>query len=282
MQIPPDSSDMQAQEPIEPTPAPTAKPVLRAGVFIRILAVILVLGILLGALFVFLASRHPLPILTRHPISGRGWMATPSPNQGTIRNGLNAVAALSANNIWAVGFSFGTPNGYTQEPLIEHWDGSRWSIIQNPNPGGPYNNLTGVAAASSSDIWAVGWSNISSFTSHAEQTLIEHWDGSRWNIIQSPNYASANNNVLSQVVVASDTDVWAVGSSPLSYPEYGPALIEHWNGSQWSIVQVRNPGQVHNNYLTSVALVPGSHQLWAVGYTGSGDPESTLTEIWNP
>jgi hypothetical protein len=48
------------------------------------------------------------------------------------------------------------------------------------------------------------------------------------------------------------------------------------------MVPGQNPGQNGSNYLTGVALVPGSRQLWAVGYYGSGDPEHIITEVWNP
>ena len=41
--------------------------------------------------------------------------------------------------------------------LTEHWNGSNWSIVSSPSPG-TYNGneLYGVAAISTNDVWAVG------------------------------------------------------------------------------------------------------------------------------
>jgi hypothetical protein len=39
----------------------------------------------------------------------------------------DAVAAVSANDVWAVGDGIGT--------LIEHWNGTLWSLVKSPAPG---------------------------------------------------------------------------------------------------------------------------------------------------
>src|SRR3954466_3149445 len=53
-----------------------------------------------------------------------GWNVVPSPNRGTLDNYLRGVTAVSANDIWAVGFYY---NGSVQRTLTEHWDGTNWS-----------------------------------------------------------------------------------------------------------------------------------------------------------
>lgn len=66
---------------------------------------------------------------------GTAWskVKTPNPRRfSTDSNALNAVAVLSANDVWAVGTHF--DNGHTSiKPLIEHWDGTRWRVVQNPS-----------------------------------------------------------------------------------------------------------------------------------------------------
>ena len=52
---------------------------------------------------------------------------TPSPNASDYSNSLNDVAAIWANDIWAVG-SFGT--------LLEHWNGASWSLANANAPLG--------------------------------------------------------------------------------------------------------------------------------------------------
>ena len=95
------------------------------------------------------------------------WQVVSSPNVGTSFNQLNGVAALSASNLWTVGFSINS--GGTAQTLIEHWNGANWQVVSSPNVG-TYNYLYGVAAVSSTNIWAVGYTQNSS----GRSTLIEH------------------------------------------------------------------------------------------------------------
>jgi hypothetical protein len=58
-----------------------------------------------------------------------------------------------------------------------------WSGGQPPQPGGP------AAAISARDIWAVGFDIISG--TGDDQTLVEHWDGTAWMIVPSPDPGSS-------------------------------------------------------------------------------------------
>ena len=71
-------------------------------------------------------------------------------------NVLNAVAAISANNVWAVGY-FTDDSTNVQQTLTAHWDGTGWTQVPSPNAGAAANLLLGVSAASADDVWAVGW-----------------------------------------------------------------------------------------------------------------------------
>jgi hypothetical protein len=180
---------------------------------------------------------------------------------GTYGNQLNAVVVVTANDVWAVGFSphpSGTPL-YIRQTLIEHWNGSNWSVVASPNPAGKtWVVLNGVAAISASDIWAVGHSGDPS--SIPLQTLTMHWDGTIWSIISSPSPGTYNGNVLNAVAAISTNDVWAVGwyqSGPTG--QEGGALTMHWNGAQWTVVP--NPSRAT---LRAIAAI-SSNDVWAVG-----------------
>src|SRR5439155_2541866 len=95
--------------------------------------------------------------LTMH-WDGTAWSVVPSPNPGTILNGLKAVAVVSANDVWAVGDYF-TADYETTKTLVEHWDGTAWSIVSSPSPSATTSTLNGVAAVSANDVWAVGCYN---------------------------------------------------------------------------------------------------------------------------
>ena len=65
---------------------------------------------------------------------GADWDVVPSPNVTNL-NSLSSVAAISSTDVWAVGCGFCGDAGIGQAPLIEHWNGSRWTISPAPSSG---------------------------------------------------------------------------------------------------------------------------------------------------
>jgi len=187
-----------------------------------------------------------------------GWSVVSSANGGDS-NSLSDLAVVSADDIWAVGE---TGDGYTPQlnTLIEHWNGSSWTVIPSPNGTFPVNYLNSVSAVSSTDVWAVGYTFNGIVSDSKSRTLIMHWNGSAWNVVPSPN-TSRPENRLKAVVAISGNDVWAVGDS-YDYTNFH-TLTMHWNGSTWSIVPSPNPGPSFN-MLNGVDAV-SSNNVWAVG-----------------
>jgi hypothetical protein len=143
---------------------------------------------------------------------GPDWNVVSSPNSGDVSNLLNGVAAISANDVWAVG-SWESVNGEAPyHTLALHWDGSIWSVVTTPPNIGTYDNLLyGLAAVATNDVWAVG----NYYYSATEvRTLILHWDGSIWSIIPSPNQGTYS-SYLYGVAAISANDVWAVGTTTM-------------------------------------------------------------------
>ena len=83
------------------------------------------------------------------------WQIIASPNGPRQVNELHSVSALSENDVWAVGVSYNTELTLGST-LIEHWNGSRWSVVPSPNPSSSVNKLNAVAAVSPNDVWASG------------------------------------------------------------------------------------------------------------------------------
>ena len=98
------------------------------------------------------------------------WQVVSSPSPGTSFDYLNGVAAVSATNLWAVGYS--SNSGITYQTLIEHWNGTSWQVVSSPNKGTVQNSLGGVIALSSTNIWAMGYYQNSS---GPIQTLTEEY-----------------------------------------------------------------------------------------------------------
>ena len=182
--------------------------------------------------------------------NGTSWQVV-SPHIGAY---LNSVTALSASDVWAVG---GTDAGLT---LIEHRGGTRWKVVPSPNGMNPVNILQGVTAVSPSDIWAVGYGGL--HIGIPQETLIEHWNGTRWSIVPSPNGGSPNNN-LTSVTAISSTDAWAVGHYYNVNAQQNAPLTQHWNGTQWSTVKA--PGSGNDANFQAVTSTDASH-VWAAGF----------------
>ena len=205
--------------------------------------------------------------------TGTSWSIVASPN-ATSGDQLRSVATVTPSDVWAVGFSL-TASG-AHQTLTEHWDGSTWSVVASPNVAPAQESLlAGVAAVSTSDVYAVG--NSLSAGGY-EQTLIEHWNGTAWSIVASPDSSATQDNVLTSVTAISTSDVWGVGY----YANAGTnqTLIEHWNGAAWTIVASPNTGPAQANVLHSVSQV-GSGDVWAVGAYDNAGTSQTLTEHWN-
>jgi hypothetical protein len=213
-------------------------------------------------------SKSPVIPLAAH-WNGSAWSAVPTPSIGVPRASLTSLAALASNNAWAVGTTIaGT--------LAEHWNGSAWSVVSTPNPAGSSSNtLTGITAIAPNDIWAVGSSTSISGVNVVQHTLVEHWNGSTWTIVPSPNVAPQRTGVvvrdlLTSVTAAGPSDVWAAGYSidvASGSGQPNKSVIEHWNGSTWTIVASPSP-QGHNT-LTGISAI-SANDVWAVGY-GSND-----------
>jgi len=172
----------------------------------------------------------------------------------------------------------------------------RHEVARRYKPQSPIggNVLAAVATISARDVWAVGYHDANG----SLQTLTEHWNGSQWSIIGSPNVGSADSLYgvaaastsdvwmadmqdlltalhLYGVAAASTSDVWAVGT----YGS-GSTLTEQWNGTKWSIVKSPSPG-TRGNTLNAVTALSAS-DAWAVGfYANTLYSTQSLAEYWN-
>jgi hypothetical protein len=203
-------------------------------------------------------------------------MPTPS---GADEVHLNSAAATSANDVWAVG-SWAGPGApkYAGEgqyaTLIEHWDGTSWSILPSPPRRGTAQ-LYGVAALSPTNAWAVGY-----YGKHVglNRTFVLHWNGTDWKRVASPHPGLRSYSLLSGVAAVSSRSVWAVGNYCRAKGRHcsKQPLTLHWNGRTWR--QVRGPSFSGSNGLLAVAAL-GRNNVWAVG--GYHDSQGLLAEHWN-
>jgi hypothetical protein len=192
--------------------------------------------------------------------NGRVWRTASVPlPAGAPTATLNGVDQLSAANVWAVGTANVTGAG--QRTLIEHFNGSHWTVVASPNPetgSGAFDELAGIAGTSGKDLWAVGTYSDGTFIS----LLFEHWNGTSWSFVSGP----ITGDFGTAVTVVSPSDVWAAGDNLLG----GPTVSEHWNGHVWTVVStpILQQGSAPTNFLTGIAAA-GSQDIWASGYEGN-------------
>jgi hypothetical protein len=123
------------------------------------------------------AGGYDIPIAQRS--DGSRWTAVPVPRPAGVAAGLRDVSASSPDSAWAVGWSVDTQKVF--RPLVERWDGTRWTIQTIPKPSNDAL-LSGVVATGPDDAWAVGWS----WKGDATTSLILHWDGKTWSRVMLP------------------------------------------------------------------------------------------------
>jgi len=203
--------------------------------------------------------------------NGRTWRAVfkdlPLPNEF---EGFSGVAATSASSVFAAG----TISSQYAFPMVDQWNGHKWLGDPTPTPGGDGGaaDLSGVAAISARDAWAVGTylPNLQTV-----DTLALRWNGKKFVQVPSPDPGGTSDTSFSTLIgvsAASAADVWAVGDYGSRQPSAPvDTLIEHWNGTSWSAVPSPSPsrGNCTQDQLTAVTTSPGA--TWAVG-NFCGDP----------
>lgn len=198
---------------------------------------------------------------------GTQWTATAPPGREGESTLINGIAAASSNDIMAVG-SYSSPNTHI---FALHWNGSTWSDV-SPTKKFYSSRFLGITSNAAGSYWAVGFEDPNK-RSIVPQTLAEHWTGTKFVRVPSPNDEPASGppltNVLTSVVAQSSSDIWAVGLWTY-FPGAGTprSLFERWNGKKWAIEAGPPPLESNNNSATNELLnitKVGSKQLWAVG-----------------
>jgi IPT/TIG domain len=152
------------------------------------------------------SSGGPFQTLIEH-YDGTSWTVSPSQNPNVGGQFLNDIAGV-AGDIWVVGGQAKTSS--TDDTLTEHWNGTAWTVVASPTPD-LSANLIGVRYGAANDVWAVGATAYSSpnTVNELDHSLIEHWDGTHWYQVPSPN--PSNHTVLFDSAIASPNQILTVG-----------------------------------------------------------------------
>jgi hypothetical protein len=202
---------------------------------------------------------------------GARWSSVPfaTPPGATYGPSLATIAAVAPNDAWVVGGFEASRIGAHAfiAPVIEHWDGVRWSNVTSPTIS-THRGFADVAAIPGGPAWVVGQAELSN---GAGPTVIEQWRGGQWEAVASPSPGTPSNG-LNNVAAIACKYVWAVGDSA------GGTLTEHWDGTSWSVFPSAN-GNGSDNVLNGVAGT-FSNDVWTVGYA-AGSYGQGLIQHWD-
>jgi hypothetical protein len=222
--------------------------------------------------------------------NGQRWKVVKSPNvnPSSYSNILYGVAALSANNVWAVGIA---ENDHVARHLVMHWNGHGWSL--KATGVGKYTWFEGVGAASRTDVVAVGngsaidrwngsrwraqggdsnddlrgvtvpstttaWAAGATFGTSTPRPVVHRYAGGHWHRIVLGHYT---NGQLAAAASSAPDDVWFVGDIPHYAKGTDTPLIVHWNGSALSRVPAPHPDYAQ----LSAVSADSATDAWAVG-----------------
>jgi len=192
------------------------------------------------------AGNHS-QLLIEHGVGGewavvRGPAMSTNPGEFPEFSGVTCVTAIDC---WAVG-STASEGGPAVQPLIAHYAGAAWSVVDGPQISGS-GGLTAVTCVSTDDCWAVGPSS-----------LIEHYLGGSWVVETSQGVQGT----LSAVTCIAADSCWAVGSTGAGDTEQ--PLVERYSTAGWAVVPSPHISVPNGGELEGVACV-SPNECWAVG-----------------
>ena len=204
--------------------------------------------------------------------NGTSWSIDPSPNvTGALQTILNSVACPSAKDCIAVGYSLSSAGDL---PLVEQWNGTTWSLGSPAIPTATIDSeLTGVACPSTKNCVAVGRSYVNESSA---ATLAEHWNGTSWSVVDTPNPTGVLGDFLVSVSCPSSTTCQAAGESYLDSSGDSQTLVEQLSSGTWSLESSPNAPGVTTSLLSAVACAANSTSCVAVGQSYTPDEDHLL------
>jgi hypothetical protein len=160
-----------------------------------------------------------------------------------------AVKAFSPTDAWASG------NGAlagVMHPLLFHWNGSSWNVVQPGVDTGLQVQLTAIVGTSPDDMWAVG------NRVDKAATLVLHFNGATWSQVPWTS--------VSQVEGAA-----VDGTGRLVVAERSPYKddVALYADGKWTYFPAKVPSGAIRLDIPGVAVLPGSGTLFVAGYSTS-------------
>jgi len=171
--------------------------------------------------------------------NGKEWkiLTTATLPKEDERSWFESVSCPSSKDCTAVGVVVTTLNGIV--PLAESYNGSKWTLQTTPTPENSLEaQLSGVSCSAASACTAVG--EYYSSTEKAYRALIERYNGTSWQLQESPSPVGKpapkeSHWSLHAVSCPTASSCVAIGSYAESASARNLLLGEEWNGSRWEL-----------------------------------------------
>jgi len=233
-----------------------------------------------GESLVLTSTGNLVPSPLAEAWNGSKWTMVPTPELRNSGGSLNDIACTSASSCMAVG-NKGTPATPNDFTLAESWNGTSWKLVPTLPPPAGGTALSGVSCTGSASCMAVGYYGFNG-ANNSQITLSEHWNGTTWRILTTPN--PGNSGALGGVVCFSASACMATGDHYVlnSPTRIIATLSERWDGTRWHVQPSPNPGGAALAAFGDVSCVSPSACMGVGTSTDqTGEENFTLAESWD-
>jgi hypothetical protein len=224
------------------------------------------------------ASRPSSSLTLVEHWNGTSWTVQPNPgfNGAAIAQAIG-ISCGSPTACFATGLYIDNSTG-AELPLLERYDGTRWSIQTAPAPAGALaTRLFDVSCTAANACTAVG----EAFTASTAVAFADRWDGTAWTLQRVPGQAGLG-TALGSVSCTAANACSAVGALLNVLTGTESTLAEFWDGSRWTIQPTANKSGNYSSYLYGVSCTAASACMAAGGWNSNVSfTAGALSEVWS-
>jgi hypothetical protein len=167
--------------------------------------------------------------------NGVSWTLQSAPEPaGASESELYALSCGSAASCTAVGQYFAS--GGSELPLVEHWNGTAWTVQHVPFVKDADGLLGGVSCPTATNCEAVG--SYGTFNQNSN-LFAEHWNGTQWTFQTVPT-PGGTSFLLNSVSCPQPEHCTAVGLAENDTQVVG-SIVARTNGSAWTLQKDATP-----------------------------------------
>jgi hypothetical protein len=213
-------------------------------------------------------------VLLAERLNGETWeLQTPVTPSEAKESRLTSVSCTTMSACTAVGYYKDSAGTFVT--LAERWNGTKWEIQTTVNPSeAKESRLLSTTCTSGTACRAMGYYMNAAGTI---VTLIEAWNGTKWEQQESPNPAEAKESRLNGNFCYWISGCVAVGNYKNSSGSI-VTLAENWRGSSWAVLTTPNPSGAKESVLSAAGCGTSEDCMAAGYYVNSSGTKVTLAE----